>query len=259
MKDLCKELTTPVIKTCSNMHATLAMIEANRNEYQARLEDAKELAGHGQGTGNGTRAVKPLKYGGTASWSVFETVSDHNCWTRQDKPTYWITALQGRATDVRLILNLPPNSVLVIDNAPYHNVQLNREPNSNSRRDFLISWLKYHLPPITFNNTDFPSMQNPDIYNMILPLKLKNFSYKVDGIVAEHNHNILRLPPYHPELNPTELIWAPIRNGLAQNNTTFGMDDIIKLADQKLASISAEDWQRTDEHVRNTQQQLMAR
>ena len=63
----------------------------------------------------------------------------------------------------RLIPNLPPNYVLVIDNAPYHNVQLNRAPNSNSRRDFMISWLKYHLPPITFNITDFSSMKNPDI------------------------------------------------------------------------------------------------
>jgi hypothetical protein len=34
--------------------------------------------------------------------------------------------------------------------------------------------------------------------------------------------------------------------------------DVIKLADQKLASISSEDWQRGGEHARNTQQQLIA-
>jgi hypothetical protein len=37
------------------------------------------------------------------------------------------------------------------------------------------------------------------------------------------------------------------------------MDDVIKLANQKLASLTAEDWQRRGEHVRNIQQQLMAR
>jgi hypothetical protein len=58
---------------------------------------------------------------------------------------------------------IPNAYVLVIDNAPYHNVQLNRAPNSNSRRDFMISWLKNHLPPITFNNTDFSSLRNPNI------------------------------------------------------------------------------------------------
>jgi hypothetical protein len=29
-----------------------------------------------------------------------ETVAEHNCWTRQGKYTYLITALQGRAADV---------------------------------------------------------------------------------------------------------------------------------------------------------------
>ena len=37
------------------------------------------------------------------------------------------------------------------------------------------------------------------------------------------------------------------------------MDDVIKLADQKLASITAEEWQRRCQHVRNIEQQLMAR
>lgn len=34
----------------------------------------------------------------------------------------------------KFIPNLPPNSVVVIDNAPYHNVQVNKAPNSNSRK-----------------------------------------------------------------------------------------------------------------------------
>jgi transposase len=62
---------------------------------------------------------------------------------------------------------------------------------------------------------------------MILPLKPKYISYKIYGIFAEHNHSILLLPPYHPELNPIELIWATVKNWVAQNNTTFKMDDVI--------------------------------
>jgi hypothetical protein len=33
-------------------------------------------------------------------WRQFKTVAEHNCWKRQEKSTYLITALQGRATDV---------------------------------------------------------------------------------------------------------------------------------------------------------------
>jgi hypothetical protein len=150
----------------------------------------------------------------------------------------------------QLINNLLQNSILVIDLAPYHNVQLNRAPNSHSRRDFLISWLKYDLPPIIFSNTDFPSLRIADIYNMILPLKPRYLSYTVDGTVAEHHPNILRFPSYHSEFKPIELMWATVKNWVAQNNTTFWMDDVITLADQKLASIPAEDWRRRCEHIR---------
>jgi transposase len=55
---------------------------------------------------------------------------------------------------------------------------------------------------------------------MILPLKPKYISYDIDGIFAQHNHNILRLPKYHPEFNSIELIWATVKNWVAQNNTT---------------------------------------
>lgn len=159
----------------------------------------------------------------------------------------------------RLIPNLPQNSVIVIDNAPYHNTQVNRPPNSNSRRADMISWLQNHLPAETFENTDFSSMRNPDIYGMIVPLKPNHLSYKIDGIVQEHHHTILRLPPYHPELNPIELIWATVKNWVAEKNVTFKMDDVIKLTDDKFASISKEDWQLRCRHVIEIENQFMER
>jgi hypothetical protein len=60
------------------------------------------------------------------------------------------------------------------------------------------------------------------IFYMILPLKPKYLSYKVDGIVIEQNRNILWLPPYHPELKPTELIWATIKIGLLKTIPHLG-------------------------------------
>ncbi|KAG8235614.1 hypothetical protein J437_LFUL014872 [Ladona fulva] len=40
-----------------------------------------------------------------------------------------------------LIPNLPLKSVVVIDNAPNHNVQLNRPPSSNAKKDTMKEWL----------------------------------------------------------------------------------------------------------------------
>ena len=32
--------------------------------------------------------------------------------------------------------------------------------------------------------------------------------YKVDEMARRHNVEVLRLPPYHPDLNPIERVWA---------------------------------------------------
>jgi hypothetical protein len=41
----------------------------------------------------------------TTSWAVFrgqfEAAAEDNCWTSLEKATYFITALQGRATDMQ--------------------------------------------------------------------------------------------------------------------------------------------------------------
>jgi hypothetical protein len=41
----------------------------------------------------------------------------------------------------RLIPSRPPHSVLVIDNAPYYNVQIDPPPTSNAKKSTMISWL----------------------------------------------------------------------------------------------------------------------
>ena len=37
--------------------------------------------------------------------------------------------------------------------------------------------------------------------------------------IRDRGHNVLRLPPYHPELYPIELIWARIKYTAACNIT----------------------------------------
>jgi hypothetical protein len=42
----------------------------------------------------------------------------------------------------KLIPNLPCQSVIVKDNAPYHSIQENKAPTSNSRKIEMVNWLK---------------------------------------------------------------------------------------------------------------------
>jgi len=41
--------------------------------------------------------------------------------------------------------------------------------------------------------------------------------YKVDEMAKIHGHEILRTPPYHPELQPIELGWVIVKNHIARH------------------------------------------
>lgn len=123
----------------------------------------------------------------------------------------------------KLIPNLPSNSVLVIDNAPYHNVQLNRAPTSNSRKAEMVNWLLEHNVPCS------ESMLKPQLHALIQMNKPRFKTFKIDSILAESGHSTLRLPPYHPDLNPIELVWSLLKDRVAKKNVTFSMSDVSKL------------------------------
>jgi transposase len=143
----------------------------------------------------------------------------------------------------QLIPNLPPRSVLVIDNAPYHNVQLNKAPTSSSRRAEMTDWLAVRNIPFC------DSMYKPDLYTLIKLNKPRFVMYKIDAMLEEHGHSTLRLPPYHPDLNPIELIWASVKDYVAKKNVTFNLDDAIKLVNEKFNAITKEEWASCCRHA----------
>lgn len=151
----------------------------------------------------------------------------------------------------KLIPNLPPKSVVVVDNASYHNKQLNPAPNSNAKKGDMIGWLIKHNIP--FQET----MLKPELYQLIKLHKSTNKMYYIDSILAEHNHSVLRLPPYHPDLNPIEMIWAVLKNYVASKNTTFNLNHCIELVKEKMSQITSEEWRKRCEHARDIEDKYM--
>lgn len=151
----------------------------------------------------------------------------------------------------KLIPNLPPRSVLVIDNASYHNKEVNPAPTSNTRKADMISWLAQNCIP--YNE----KMLKPELYQLIKLHKNRNKTYFIDSLLAEHGHTALRLPPYHPDLNPIEMIWALIKNHVALKNTTFALDDCIRLVREKIDNITKEDWAKRCSHARDVEEKYM--
>ena len=74
--------------------------------------------------------------------------------------------------------------------------------------------------------------------------------YRIDQLFREAGHTVLRLPPYHCNLNPIELIWSQLKRYVAANNVTFKLPDFQQLAEGAFKTITAERWKSVCEHVK---------
>jgi hypothetical protein len=74
--------------------------------------------------------------------------------------------------------------------------------------------------------------------------------FDVDRVLAEHGHVTLRFPPYHPELDAIEKIWAVVKIWVATRNVTFNLHDIIKPAEEKFSLVTQEEWVSVCNHVK---------
>lgn len=148
----------------------------------------------------------------------------------------------------KLIPNIPPSSVIVIDNAPYHNVELNKAPNSNSRKNEMLEWLAEK--GIAF----LPTMLKPELYSLVLQHKSKYKMFKIDALLAEHGHSVLRLPPYHPDLNPIEMIWCCLKQKVGKRNVSFSMTAIQQMVKEVCENITRDNWLSRVNHVKKNEQ-----
>lgn len=144
----------------------------------------------------------------------------------------------------KLLPNIPPRSVIVVDNAPYHNAQKNKAPTSKSRKQVMKDWLSTHGIPFS------DDLLVPELYRLILLNKCRFVRYELDELVATNGHVVLRLPPYHPDLNPIELIWAEVKNHVASKNVQCSIERIKSLAEEKFSLIGTEEWAKRCNHVR---------
>ena len=137
----------------------------------------------------------------------------------------------------RLIPGLPPNSVIVIDNAPYHSRQATKIPCSSTKKSEILKFMmdkKINIPS--------PCPTKPILLNII---KEHNFEkeYVVDQIAANYGHTVLRLPPYFCVFNPIVLIWGIIKRELRKRNCDpFNTNKVCEILQEIVDNISPTTW-----------------
>ncbi|KAJ8707389.1 hypothetical protein PYW08_010641 [Mythimna loreyi] len=138
--------------------------------------------------------------------------------------------------ETQLIPNLSPNSVVVLHNAPYQNKVLDPTPTSNDKKSKMESWLAEKGIPFEKN------MRKPQLYDLIKKHKDVHKRYVVDEMFKQKNHDVLRLPPYHPDLNPLEMAWVAVKEYVAEKNVDGNVNKTMELIQEKVKAIGQEEW-----------------
>ncbi len=111
--------------------------------------------------------------------------------------------------ETQLLLNIQANSLIILDNVCYHNVFAESAfPVPATRKEMLCDWLERNDIPWT---TD---MLKPELYELCKRLA-PVLEYKLGQIAQDAGHTILRIPQYHPELQPIETCWGVVKNYMA--------------------------------------------
>lgn len=143
-----------------------------------------------------------------------------------------------------ILSRLKPNSVVVMDNASYHSEKIDKAPSSGSRKADIVKWLTDKGVVI-----DSPIVI-PELLQMVKRLKPQHERYVIDELAKVHNQIILRLPPYHFELNPIELAWSSVKNHVRMNNSTQKLQDVKQLITEGVNRVNSDMWKNFKLHTK---------
>ena len=82
----------------------------------------------------------------------------------------------------------------------------------------------------------------------------EKISKVVENIAKKYGHEVLRLPPYHCELNAIELIWADEKNFVARENEELTIESVENLFRKKREEINSEVCKNCIKHVRRVEE-----
>lgn len=100
------------------------------------------------------------------------------------------------------------NCLIVMDNAPYHSSSA--IPLLSSRKSVIYDYFKANQAEGDEHLKDIKETRLWELKGKLRELRKGTDHYKIDKIVREHGHTIVRLPPYQCDLNPIELVWKGV-------------------------------------------------
>ncbi len=150
-----------------------------------------------------------------------------------------------------LLPNIPEQSLIIMDNAPYHNIfSEHSSPTPQSSKKKIKEWLEQNK---VYCRDD---CLKPELAELLIKMAPEPI-YAVDEIAISFGHKVLRTPPYHPELQPIETCWGVVKNHVARN-CDFTVKNLIKQLDCGFNKVTAATCEKIIKKVREIEDEFWA-
>jgi transposase len=148
-----------------------------------------------------------------------------------------------------LLPNIPANSIIVMDNASYHNILSEiSAPTSTCSKERILIWLQQNKIAC---NPDCLKAELIEVLSKMAPEP----TYAIDELARKHGHEIIRTPPYHPELQPIEICWGVLKNEIGRN-CDFTMKNLNKQLEKAFAKVTGETCRKIIKRIRKVEDQF---
>ncbi len=145
-----------------------------------------------------------------------------------------------------LLPNIPDKSIIVMDNASYHNILSESSAQTpTSSKEKIRIWLENNNASC---KEDFLKVELVEILRTIAPEP----TYEIDVIAQRYGHQVMRTPPYHPELQPIEKCWGVVKNEVARH-CDFTMDNLIIQLELAFEKVTAETCKKIIKRIRSVE------
>lgn len=220
------------------------------NQYDMKTVawlDDSEISGQKTVIGKGKRLI--LAHAGSENGFIPQACL---CFRTDGKSADYHTSMNAECFEPwfleQLLPNIPSHSVIVMDNASYHSRCAKKTPASNWRKADIQEWLKDQH--VEYD----PDMRKVELLELVRPLRQKR-EYVLDNLAQDAGHEVIRLPPYHCDLNPIEMIWAHMKAYVRQRNTSGRLEDVERLLRKSQDVIDEDLWRNCCRHVMKLEQQ----
>ncbi|XP_033213743.1 uncharacterized protein LOC117170810 [Belonocnema kinseyi] len=152
-----------------------------------------------------------------------------------------------------VLRKLPPKSIIVIDQAPYHTMldPERRNPTFSWRKENIIQWMTQRNIPLPTGADSYEDLNKVNLLQLCVPYKFEK-SYLLDQIAKEIRGDevkLLWLPVAHCKFNAIECVWTYVKQKVAAQNATFKINDVQRICETVMNSVPPTIWENFVRHV----------